>query len=384
MENKRNYISGIIFGAIGLFIAGVGISYAWFSSAIINPIGSSINVEMARLGNIVFVDGSEIILPEAYPGDILTKTFTISREGEYDIEYTDANYVIKLNVTNNTLTSVANGEFVYNLTGETNGTGTLVSAVNQIVPTSTAQIGNTGTLIGIETHTYTFTIGLRETGTNQSSTLNHGFSGYLQVEATDEFVDFSSYYGENFYKVENLATNGSFEDDMAYWNPLTNVTASSVKSKFGTKSARNLGGSQWSGAYFNHINGEKNHIYYASNWMYTTAKGTNYCYTTFNFYYDNTSHWSYPPTGYQSNLNVWEKKSTVQTAPNVDDLQIGFAAADYGGTDRAQDCYADGVVIIDLTETFGEGNEPCTTTDKTWCDANLDYFDGTKTVYYSR
>jgi hypothetical protein len=34
----------------------------------------------------------------------------------------------------------------------------------------------------------------------------------------------------------------------------------------------------------------------------------------------------------------------------------------------------DGLMIIDLTEAFGEGNEPT----KAWCDANIPYFSGTK------
>ena len=37
----------------------------------------------------------------------------------------------------------------------------------------------------------------------------------------------------------------------------------------------------------------------------------------------------------------------------------------------------DGVVLIDTTETFGAGNEP----SKTWFDQNLEYFDGTITIY---
>lgn len=40
--------------------------------------------------------------------------------------------------------------------------------------------------------------------------------------------------------------------------------------------------------------------------------------------------------------------------------------------------YFDGLVIVDLTETFGAGNEP----DKNWCDKNINYFEGTTTVIY--
>ena len=37
----------------------------------------------------------------------------------------------------------------------------------------------------------------------------------------------------------------------------------------------------------------------------------------------------------------------------------------------------DGLMLIDLTEAFGSGNEP----SKEWCDANINYFDGATTVY---
>lgn len=39
--------------------------------------------------------------------------------------------------------------------------------------------------------------------------------------------------------------------------------------------------------------------------------------------------------------------------------------------------YIDSVALIDLTTTFGAGNEP----DKDWCDRHINYFDGTTTIY---
>lgn len=39
--------------------------------------------------------------------------------------------------------------------------------------------------------------------------------------------------------------------------------------------------------------------------------------------------------------------------------------------------YTDNLIIIDLTETFGEGNEP----NKEWCDKHIQWFDGTTTIY---
>ena len=41
------------------------------------------------------------------------------------------------------------------------------------------------------------------------------------------------------------------------------------------------------------------------------------------------------------------------------------------------DIYVDDVIIIDLTATFGSGNEP----SKAWCDENIDFFEGTTYIY---
>ena len=45
----------------------------------------------------------------------------------------------------------------------------------------------------------------------------------------------------------------------------------------------------------------------------------------------------------------------------------------YALSDKTEDCYCDAALLVDLTENFGVGNEP----SKEWCDANLDWFDGT-------
>lgn len=46
------------------------------------------------------------------------------------------------------------------------------------------------------------------------------------------------------------------------------------------------------------------------------------------------------------------------------------------GTGGTGTMYYDGLMLIDLTAAFGAGNEP----DKEWCDENIEYFNGTKTV----
>ena len=50
--------------------------------------------------------------------------------------------------------------------------------------------------------------------------------------------------------------------------------------------------------------------------------------------------------------------------------QVGIAAASVG------DAYVDNIVVINLTKTFGAGNEP----NLAWCNANIEYFEGTTSI----
>ena len=46
-------------------------------------------------------------------------------------------------------------------------------------------------------------------------------------------------------------------------------------------------------------------------------------------------------------------------------------------TDSLETVYIDNIVIVNLTSTFGNGNEP----DKEWCNDHINYFDNTVTIY---
>ncbi len=184
VDNKKTMFLTI--GIVGLIVGIVGVTYAWFAPNVENPIGSSINITTTNLGVINFVDGPEIDLEDMYPGTTEEKTFTITRT-EADTT-SEIEYKLILNVTNNTLTDVADGEFTYSVTGSKTGSGMLINVVDEIVPTSTITVG-IGSFIGNGVHTYSFTITLDETGSDQNSTRGMGFTGYLQVEADDEYKE---------------------------------------------------------------------------------------------------------------------------------------------------------------------------------------------------
>lgn len=173
----------------------------------------------------------------------------------------------------------------------------------------------------------------------------------------------------------NLVTNGSFENGTTDWAFSTNVTNSTLFAKYGTNSVRNYHGVAWSAAYRTSVSypiaAFSNHIYYTSGWSYTVNKGNGSCLNYYNIIYDNAEHWVNYQT--QNNLNTWEKGSAIFTIPNVYNPKLGFALADTDSSNALQECYADGALLVDLTATFGAGNEPT----KEWCDANLNYVDTT-------
>lgn len=79
----------------------------------------------------------------------------------------------------------------------------------------------------------------------------------------------------------------------------------------------------------------------------------------------------------------WGRVSGVRTAAtfrNYSSTNAAYTARntsfrlDYNNSSTAGKMWYDGLMIIDLTEAFGAGNEPT----KAWCDANIPYFTGTK------
>ena len=177
------------------------------------------------------------------------------------------------------------------------------------------------------------------------------------------------------YTITNLISNGSFENGKTGWinwyPELDDIVVSTDVAKYGTHSIKNAGNKKWQTTY-NPFNGIPNHKYYYSNYEYGDSTS---CYSHFGFYYDNTNHWE--TSVHQERINVWEKQSGLDTGPN-NEYQVRYIVVDSSAEDGvSRTCYSDGVLVVDLTATFGAGNEP----SKIWCDRNIEYFDGTTTVY---
>lgn len=184
-ETKSQSIFLSIIGIATLLVAIIGATFAWFSITVTgNDNPSDITINSGTLGQVSFVDGTNIEIKNLMPGSFTTKTFTVSQT---DPSATGKiSYNIVLNVKSNTLSPNANGYFVHSLTssGNTNG-GTLAQLPSTAVPIQSMVIGS-GVIEGYEVHTYQYTIGLINANENQNAAQGKDFSGYLSVVLTDE------------------------------------------------------------------------------------------------------------------------------------------------------------------------------------------------------
>ena len=187
-ENKKgNTVLLTVIAIATLLVAIVGATFAYFTATVQgNNEASSVVVTTASLGSITYENGTELKLENAYPGAYSNEiTFTISAadntvELPYEIKW--------VNVTNdfNPVT-----ELVYRLSGETDGSGTLVDLTDAdgydaetqyaTVPSAPTTIGAGSLSIGGETHTYTMQVHFKETAADQNSNQGRSFAGKIEV-----------------------------------------------------------------------------------------------------------------------------------------------------------------------------------------------------------
>lgn len=194
--NKALVLS--IITVLAFILAMFGITYAFFNIVVSgNESASSIIINVADLGVVTFYDGDVIDEPNIYPmlpEERITKTFSIEATGNtVSIDYT-----IYLIVTTNTFIQQYEDEFTYTLSGEkTNVNGTVAPDADELVPATAGDhnIGEGILAANGDEHTYTFTIGLNEVGSNQNSNQSKSFVGRLAVESK-KYTQDRSIWGE--------------------------------------------------------------------------------------------------------------------------------------------------------------------------------------------
>lgn len=80
----------------------------------------------------------------------------------------------------------------------------------------------------------------------------------------------------------------------------------------------------------------------------------------------------------KTKLNQWQRLSWHNVRSSWNDGQMAQFRFDFEGMASNTIAYIDDVMLIDLTAAFGAGNEPT----QEWCDTNIEYFSGNKTIQY--
>lgn len=79
-----------------------------------------------------------------------------------------------------------------------------------------------------------------------------------------------------------------------------------------------------------------------------------------------------------SKTNQWQRLSWRNVRSNWNDSYSAQFRFDFEGMASNTIAYIDDAMLIDLTAAFGAGNEPT----QEWCDTNIEYFAGNKTIQY--
>ena len=181
------------------------------------------------------------------------------------------------------------------------------------------------------------------------------------------------------YTATNMLENGGFEDIVT----LDNIVQTDSKFIDGSKSGMLVATSN-TFDYLGYFDFYNDHIYYFSGYFdIVTLTCNNNPYVFFESYIwldDNwgESQWYLEKFNNYSTTNGWEKWS-FRSVENVDgtDVPIMLGVFDNQFATLNVEAYFDSFVLIDLTETFGVGNEP----ELEWCDENINYFDGITFLY---
>jgi hypothetical protein len=174
MKNEKipKKLTIAIWAELVLVLSIIGASYAYFSANPSNKTSQTI-IKSETNFTLAFQDGPEINVSKLFPGESLTKTFSVSndndRSGIYNIDFSS--------ITNTLATPT---DFTYILISSDGGKN---------IPATTFPITDTtiATEIGIEphsTHTYKLIINFKESNTNQNENQAKKLSFKIQITET--------------------------------------------------------------------------------------------------------------------------------------------------------------------------------------------------------
>lgn len=366
----------ILISVVIFIVAVVSLSYAFFVSQVSNnESASTITGEAANL-TIEYKEGtSQISATDIFPGWTAIKTFSVINNGGLPGEY--SLYVYDIN------NGLMDGSISFDVTG-TNGGATIEK---RNLPSNTTTLKSKISISGSTTHVYTVKVYYNNLSVNQVTDKGKSFSFKIGIDKS------------GVTNVTNLVTNGSFTNGVTGWsttmtktpenaaghyqiteNGLQLLSAGNVYQFFSTPSNNkiylkfdgiNTDCSRDTGLWI--IDSSKNIISKNNLTCSTSADIKNYS-TVYS-----------PPVQEQyialtsggimafNDINKNERNYTLLSNAHIGD-DNSIAAPVIPSTEIV----FNNIVVLDLTETFGAGNEPT----QEWCDENISNFEGTTKINY--
>lgn len=357
--NNKKYIILLISSIIIVIIATISITFAYLS---FNTKQEETNVLNTSCYNIDFEDKNSINLT-GYPMSSTTAfkkitpyTFTISNNDCH----IGSGYQIILNVLSSTSDQLL--PFInYSLDAQNS---TKLTSLNKAeLPSGISKkdvkasyILETGVLPNQNTSkTYDLYLWIDESAGNE--VMNQRFEAEIIIYSTPT---------DPQVELKNLITDPSFEKS----NIWSGGSIDTAHAKYGTTSIKLTGTSSASEILVQNsvsIPINSTHKYYARYEVYHEgASGTAGIY------------WPIAEPNFVEGVslgtaNTWNVVSSVNNRTSFSSYTTAPLRLDYNNNKATTSVWYDGLVLIDLTESFGSGNEPT----KEWCDKNIPFFEGT-------
>lgn len=178
------------------------------------------------------------------------------------------------------------------------------------------------------------------------------------------------------YQITNLIANGDFSNNLTNWTLSNASFTANIVSTSGINNSKYIKlNPQKTYDYLKSpdITIPVNHKVYMSSYYRKSGGGT----SQMSIYDFNVNKKGLIGVSLTNDVSTWTKTSIYTTNTTS---ATSYNALVYGACDTyTAGMYTewDNVLVVDLTETFGSGNEP----SKEWCDANIDWFEGSKIIY---
>lgn len=212
--NKRNLI--IILANIGIILVCLTMITATYAYFTVKVDGNSDPIEISTFNKkmkINYVDTSNVSLVNAYTGDSITKTFSITNTGETLVYYD----IVLEKVVNN---FIKTDDLVYTLYGDNNG----AIVKETVMPKTDYTLASNIKIDVNETQNYTMIILFLKTNKDQSDNMNKTFSSNINVVASNSVNSGKSIYDSNTIGNAIVSNNIGSEKDIDFnTNPVDGI-----------------------------------------------------------------------------------------------------------------------------------------------------------------